>query len=214
MKKLVFILVVMGMIFSAASAARAGEVSDYNVFLTPNPSDMGDLAHAYYYVWKPAWDLPAGEVITKASLEFTNIWDWTDEENDNLYARLMNKYNTSELTKLVKGGDVWYGVDNEAEGDFFQGTGKRIGKWSDKKGGYERDKLLTFEFDDELIAKFNDFMADGKFAIGIDPDCHYYNDGIQLKIATATAPVPEPISSTLFLLGAGAFGLRRFRRKK
>ncbi len=28
-----------------------------------------------------------------------------------------------------------------------------------------------------------------------------------------TAPVPEPISSTLFLLGAGAFGLRLRRRK-
>lgn len=42
-----------------------------------------------------------------------------------------------------------------------------------------------------------DCMVSGK--------CSYFN--------RVTAPVPEPISSTLFLLGAGAFGLRLRRRK-
>ena len=32
--------------------------------------------------------------------------------------------------------------------------------------------------------------------------------------AAVPNPVPEPISSTLFLLGAGAFGLKMVRRKK
>ena len=35
-----------------------------------------------------------------------------------------------------------------------------------------------------------------------------------LRTQLNATPVPEPISSTLFLLGAGALGLRKFRRKK
>jgi hypothetical protein len=40
------------------------------------------------------------------------------------------------------------------------------------------------------------------------------NDALDLHVPAVTPPVPEPISTTLFLLGGGAMGLKLFRRKK
>ena len=57
----------------------------------------------------------------------------------------------------------------------------------------------------------------GTIAIGLDPDCHFFNDGISLEIVTGGASqqsvVPEP--ATLTLLGTGLLALaRRYRRAR
>ncbi|MFA7485981.1 MAG: PEP-CTERM sorting domain-containing protein, partial [Phycisphaerae bacterium] len=46
------------------------------------------------------------------------------------------------------------------------------------------------------------------FGFGIDPDCHYYNDGIKFVITTTV--VPEP--ATIGLLGLGLLLIRRNKR--
>lgn len=60
------------------------------------------------------------------------------------------------------------------------------------------------------------WLADGNFGFGIDPDCHYYNNGVELKIVTSSTNqvIPEPLSVLLASLGMGTLGgLRRFTRR-
>ena len=46
------------------------------------------------------------------------------------------------------------------------------------------------------------YSADGNFGLSFDPDCHYWNDGVSLKVETAQTPEP----ATMLLLGSGLIG--------
>lgn len=188
----------------------------------PSTNDMNDLDHNNYYSWKLGLNLLPGEIITGATLTFKNIWDWQYGEPDILYVHLLD--NPPALTTMIS-TNLWSGYDNEGGGDYWNGKGPLIGTWSDPKGGYNGQyKLpyLTFSLPqaDPLYADLSDLtnfiVNDGKFGFGLDPDCHYFNEGIKFTITTTTATVPTPEPSTLFLLAGGLAGLpflvKKFRK--
>jgi hypothetical protein len=75
------------------------------------------------------------------------------------------------------------------------------------------NQLYTYTYtftegQEDLLQAF--INNNGAIAIGLDPDCHFYNNGVLLTITTGA--VPEPV--TVALLGAGiAAGLYRRRRQ-
>ena len=68
----------------------------------------------------------------------------------------------------------------------------------------------------QLEALMADIRNGGDFALGFDPDCHYFNNGITLTITAIPASTPE--SPSIMLLGSGLLVsmtlLRRNRRKQ
>ena len=74
-----------------------------------------------------------------------------------------------------------------------------------------------YNFTSAQILKLNSYIANGgDIAIALDPDCHFFNDGINFVLTTGNGPgieaVPEPASLTL--LGLGLAGMYAWRKKQ
>jgi hypothetical protein len=181
---------------------------------SPSQSDLGELDHNNYYKWGIKWNLPSGETITGATLTYKNIYDWT-QETDHLYTHLLDKVKDpngpSHLPNWFNNGGystiTITGTDNEGGGDKFTGKGLFLGDWHDPGGGFPSNFDLVYT----MPASHFSWLSDGNFGFGIDPDCHYYNDGITFNITT-THEAPEP--ATMFLLGSGLIGLAALARRK
>ena len=94
--------------------------------------------------------------------------------------------------------------------DFFAGQGTLIAEWHNDPAGVAVD--LTLTFDAEMLAALNTYAADDIIGFGIDPDCHFYNDGIELSIETSAVHVPAP--GAVFLGSIGAVLIGWLRRRK
>ncbi len=203
MRRLLLALTVTCLTLLAASTAGAGVYT-----IIPSPSaDMWDLDHYKAYRWGINWATPPSQEITNVVLTFKGIYDWTYEP-DVLHTTLLD--NPAAGVSVI--------TDNQEAGNYFAGEGVTVGAWSDPYGDYAHRINLSYDFASlGLLPTFQTFAADGSFGFGFDPDCHYFNSGLELKIYTAdvptsTDPVPEP--ATLTMLGLGMAGLGYYRRRQ
>lgn len=172
---------------------------------SPSPSDLYDLVHQEFYTWGIDWYVPSGETITSATLTYQQMWDHLWGEDDSLYTHLLDSAYVAPGAGTYT-GTVTVGTDNEGGGDNFSTQGLLLGVWHDPYGDSNHKVNLTYSIPAANFA----WLSDGNFGFGIDPDCHYYNDGIYFTIETST--IPEP--ATLSLLGLGLLGLAGIKRKK
>ena len=216
---------VAGLAFSFALSLNAAvytfNPSDGNA----DPDDIWDLDHYKYFTWGVKnFSVPQNQVITKAVLTFSNINNWTAAENNGtnwLNVWLMDR-------ALVQGnyvagsgpdGSLKMYSDNQGIADAFATwqpsiAKTKIGVYTDYNGGPSGDVInLVYDFSPMLIGKLTTYIANGNnFALGFDPDCHYWNDGVRFEVTTSVISVPDQ-SMTLALMGLGLAGLIGFRRK-
>jgi len=214
MKKLLSLLAICALTGAVQAASFTFKPNDGQ----GNTADMFDLDHYYAYSWGVNGTsadtlrtslISGGQQITSVKLTIWNVWDWT-VETDILNIHLLNNP-TAGITSIY---------DNQSGGDYFAKQGGFLTSWFDPKGGDTSDKTFDFvyNFNVSNIALLTSYLVDatasGKaaFGLGFDPDCHYYNDGIQLDIVTGPRNVPEN-GLTISLLGLGLISLAAVRRR-
>lgn len=193
------------------SAANAAEIVVTE--FTPAEASIYNLNHDYAYTWGINSNPIAGHTILSATLTIDNIRDWIIEGDDVLYIRLLD---TAPLGVVQAGVDGQAGTDGNGTGDFFAGQGIALVTYHDLLP-YTQEELnnqtsidLSYEFTAEQVLVLQSYAnSGGRFAIGFDPDCHYYNDGVKL---TVTSSVPEP--GTFALMGLGMLGIFAVARRK
>ncbi len=159
--------------------------------LVPEPNDLYDLSHSYHYTWGIDRPWSDTQEVSSATLSFSQIRNWRDEFNI-LYICLLD----DAPLGVIEEADTKFG--NEF---FLQGT--RLAIYINLP---DEPIDLTYEFTDAQIEALNTYASDGRFALGFDPDCHFYNEGVELVVT-----VPEPETVSLLVVGAG-LALARTRR--
>ncbi|CAN5380699.1 hypothetical protein BH20VER3_BH20VER3_17720 [soil metagenome] len=212
------LLAALATVFLAASA----QATVTSLSFQPTPADMYDLDHHRLYTWRIDNISLTGQAVTSATLSFTNIRNWDSNPNV-LHLHLLDTALNPGVASFVDDPTGSIPVRDLTD-DFVSTRYHNDSKWLLKAG--TADTFLadptftttgvnyTINFTASQLQTLSAYIANGNdLAFGLDPDCHFFNDGI--KFTMSLTPVPEmgALCPIIGLLAAIAFThiLRRRR---
>ncbi len=179
-------------------------------------------------------NLGAGQTVTGATLFLDNIRNWDNNPNA-LFIHLFDTAKNSGLRSFMDDAvQSSNGLGDDIINDFVNtryhndpnfllafgtpGIHLVTPNYSGVGTPYSfttTPKKYTYTFTSSQLASLNSYIANGNnFALGFDPDCHFWNDGVTLTLTTGLAATPEPSSLLLMATGLAAFGARYARRQR
>ena len=217
-------------VFRPGSSKNSEFELDHHYAYTWGISAAASYSQNTYSDLKNQLKVGSGWSIECVTLTFEDIWDWVIEPNDRLWVNLVDTdYKGGSSKDLKKGVNEFYDNADDIESTnpgtnyFNNSKTTSLGYWTDVNGGQNgaNKTTVTFTFTLDQISKLTTYINNGgatsgssgyaDFGLAFDPDCHYYNTGIELKVVTKKYYVPEGGASVAFL-GAGLLALAATRR--
>ncbi len=176
----------------------------------PTPADLNDLDHHSAYTWRINNINLDGATITGATLTFKNIANWDSNPNI-LFIHLLDTAKHSGVSSFIDDPNDNQMADNFAGSLLASnplvaaGTGNTF---LTSKSFTMTPTTFTYTFTPAQLAALQAYITNGhNIAFGLDPDCHFFNDGV-----TFTMTVPEG-GTTVMLLGLALIPFLFLHRK-
>lgn len=240
------VLVACTLLFSTVPLHATPVTYSFNPFDNSGQlSDINDLDHYKFYVWQiSGFTLAPRERVTGATLTFTNIYDWTNENGDRLYIHLLDSNPLSglstirtktgvdaDLSAAVRTYDttLLQGADNQGGGDRFAGLGTLITPvWSDPIGGKPANDVIydfsrlggSVDASGNIVNGTLDILATVESYLRNGNDLAFGIDpdchyyNDKVTFTITTDTTPVPEPSTFILIGAGLSGIALLRRRR